>query len=100
MSMYTTNTSDKKKKTAIIFWAIGALGLLGLEYFYVGKIKTGAIRLLVGVFILALCFIAPDEGVPQLTTVLIVIWVIIALINLSQILFGKFKDNVGAPLRE
>lgn len=39
MPKYTTATSDKKKKTALKWWAIGCLGLFGIENFYVGKSK-------------------------------------------------------------
>ena len=52
MPKYTTTTSDKKKKTALKWWAIGCLGIFGLENFYVGKIKKGIIRFTIGIFIL------------------------------------------------
>ena len=41
-----------KKKTALKWWAIGCLGLFGIENFYVGKIKKGIIRFVIGIFIL------------------------------------------------
>lgn len=97
MANYVTNTSDKKKKTALVFWAIGALGLFGLEYFYVGKMKKGAIRMIVGVFLI-LCLFAM-KGTEGSIPLSIVIWAIAALPNLFRILLGIFKDNVGQPLR-
>jgi restriction system protein len=75
MANYVTQTSDKKKWTAFILCLL--LGAAGAHRFYVGKIGTGIIYLctmgvgFIGVFI-----------------------------DLVSILFGSFRDNVGAPLRE
>lgn len=101
MSKYTTNTSDKKKKTALIWWAIGAIGILGIENFYVGKMKNGAIRVGTGILILV-CFYAMStlENFDGAIPVGIIFWAIVALPNLFKILFGVFRDNVGAALRE
>lgn len=97
MANYTTGTSDKKKKTALIFWLIGIVGLLGLEYFYVGKIKKGFIRLIVGIlFAMAIYAILTTT---QSGPVWIIFWAIISLPNLARISIGIFKDNVGHPLR-
>jgi restriction system protein len=74
MANYTTNTSDKSKSTALIVCIIG--GIIGLHYFYVGRIKTGLIRMITFNFF----FIG---------------WVI----DIFTIALGGFKDNVGAPLR-
>ena len=74
MANYQTNTSDKSKKTALIVCAIG--GLLGLHYFYVGRIKTGVIRMIT-------------------LNILGVGWII----DIVSIAMGGFRDNVGAPLR-
>jgi len=74
MANYGTITSDKSKKTALIVCLI--FGLIGFHYFYVGRIKTGLIRLITLNFI----------GIG---------W----LIDLVTIALGGFKDNVGAPLR-
>lgn len=98
MSQYTTNTSDKKKKKAILFWVIGLLGLFGFEYFYVGKIKIGMIRLIIGIFI-TLSFYAMN-GTDAAIPVSFIIWAVVSLPNLFRIRFGVFKDNVNAPLRE
>lgn len=98
MANYTTSTSDKKKKTALIWWLVGAVGVLGIENFYVGRLKNGALRVLVGLCAL-MSFYAMDgfEGRIPLT---IVMWAIIALPNLFKLLLGVFRDNVGAALRE
>jgi TM2 domain-containing membrane protein YozV len=74
MKNYTTNTSDKSKKTALIVCLIGEL--IGLHYFYVGRIATGLVRLItLNIF-----------GIG---------WII----DLITIALAGFRDNVGAPLR-
>lgn len=72
--MYVTNTSNKKKNTALILCIF--FGLFGAHYFYVGRFKTGFIYIITcGLF----CF-----G-----------WIK----DIFQIMIGSFKDNIGAPLR-
>ena len=75
MSVYTTQTSDKSKKTALILCICG--GMFGLHQFYVGDIGIG----------LLYCF----------TGGLFVFGWIADIIKIST---GSFRDNVGAPLRE
>ena len=75
MSVYTTQTSDKSKKTALILCICG--GLFGLHQFYVGNIGKG---------ILYFC-----------TCGLFMFGWIADIIKIST---GSFRDNVGAPLRE
>lgn len=72
---YTTITSDKNKKTALILCAAG--GLFGLHQFYVGNIGKG---------LLYLC-----------TAGLFAFGWIADLIKIST---GSFTDNAGAPLRK
>jgi hypothetical protein len=98
MANYTTNTSDKKKRTVLLFWLVGALGLFGLEYFYVCKFKKGIIRLLIGLF--ALIAMVAMKGEEMFIPVSLLFWAILALPNLFKILFGAFRDNVGQPIRE
>ncbi len=75
MSNYVTNTSDKDKKIALILCACG--GLIGLHYYYVGRIGRGLLYTITfGLFFFG--------------------W----LIDLIKIATGGFKDNAGAPLRE
>jgi len=74
MANYTTGTSDKSKKTALLVCLFG--GLIGLHYFYVGRIVAGLVRLITLNFI----------GIG---------WII----DLVTIALGGFRDNVGAPLR-
>lgn len=99
MANYTTSTSDKLKKKALLWWLIGLIGLCGFENFYVGKIKAGLIRTAVGVF-LSLGFYAIFTEAQEMTPVVIIVWLVIALPNLFRILLGKFRDNVGNALRE
>lgn len=76
MSQYVTNTSDKKKSTALLLCIF--LGGIGAHYFYVGRIGRGI-----------LCWITLGNffGIG---------WII----DIIRIATGGFKDNVGAPLRE
>lgn len=74
MANYTTVTSDKSKKTALILCALG--GFFGLHQYYVGKIGTGLLYTFTGGFFL-------------------VGWAL----DLIKIATGSFKDNAGAPLR-
>jgi len=75
MANYVTMTSDKKKGTALLLCLF--LGWLGAHRFYVGKIGTGLLYALTfGFFFIGI------------------------VIDFFSILFGSFRDNVGAPLRE
>lgn len=75
MANYVSVTSDKKKWTT--FWLCVFFGYLGVHYFYVGRIGRGIITLLTMNFFLFGWFV-----------------------DIIVILFGRFKDNVGQPLRE
>ena len=75
MANYTTITSDKNKKTALILCALG--GFFGFHQYYVGKIGTGLLYTFTGgLFLIG--------------------W----LLDLIKIATGSFKDNAGAPLRK
>lgn len=74
MANYTTVTSDKSKKTALILCVLG--GFFGLHQYYVGKIGTGLLYTCTGGLFL-------------------VGWAL----DLIKIATGAFKDNAGAPLR-
>jgi len=75
MANYVTQTSDKKKSTALILCILG--GLFGLHQFYVGCIGKGILYLFTG-------------GIFGIG------WIV----DIIKIATGSFKDNVGAPLRE
>lgn len=97
---YVSSTSDKSKKVALIFWLVGLLGIMGLENFYVGKIKKGAIHAFLGLLLgMAAITGILEEGVEFLFAFAL-IWVIFALPNLIKLLMGVFRDNVGNPLRK
>jgi restriction system protein len=75
MANYTTVTSDKSKKTALILCILG--GFFGLHQYYVGKIGTGLLYTFTG-------------------GLLLIGWVL----DIIKIATGSFKDNAGAPLRK
>lgn len=75
MSNYTTQTSDKSKKTAIICCLIG--GVIGAHDFYLGRIVAGLIKLFTLNFV--------GFG-----------W----FIDMIKLLTGSYRDNVGVPLRK
>lgn len=98
MAKYTTNTSDKRKKTTLVWWAVGLLGLLGLEYFYVGKLKVGFGRLCIGLLLVASMYAM--AGTEAMVPISLIVWAVAAIPDLVRILLGMFKDNVGQPIRE
>lgn len=74
MANYVTQTSDKKKWVAFFLCLFG--GLFGLHYFYVGRYGKGILFFFtMGLFAIG--------------------W----WLDLGKILNGKFRDNVGVPLR-
>lgn len=75
MANYTTLSSDKSKRTALLLCAFG--GMLGLHHFYVGNIGKGILYALTG-------------------GLLCVGW----FIDIVRISIGVFRDGAGAPLRQ
>lgn len=74
MANYVTSTSDKSKKVALILCVL--LGMMGIHYFYVGRIGKGILYLLTG-------------------GLFSVGW----LIDIIKIATGGFRDNSGQCLR-
>ena len=77
MASYTTITSDKSKKTALLLCCLGYFGLGGFHYFYVGRYLRGIVWFLTA----GLFFIG-------------------TLADTVKIASGSFRDNVGVPLRQ
>lgn len=75
MANYVTPTSDKQKSTALLFCIF--LGMFGIHYFYVGRIGRGIVALFTMDFFM-------------------IGWIV----DIVQIASGKFRDNVGLPLRQ
>lgn len=105
MANYVTGTSDKLKKKAVLWWEIGCFGLFGFEYFYVGKVKQGIIRLILAIFMIGVevtVLTDPENHsiVLPMTISLVAVWAVLALINLFKIKIGTFKDNAGQNLRQ
>lgn len=77
MANYTTITSDKEKKTAMLLCCLGFVGIGGIHDFYLGKIGSGIIKIIT------------------------INWFMIGtIIDLIKISTGSYKDNAGAPLRQ
>lgn len=96
MANYTTATSDKSKKKALILLIVGGIGL---HLFYVGRIKPGLIRFVLGV----LCWVLIIAGIGEQTAEMIfsgvAFLIIFNIVDLVKLLLGTFRDNVGAALR-
>ncbi len=97
MANYTTSTSDKSKGKAIRLLLSGGIGL---HLFYVGKIKAGIIRLILGL-ILWIGFIIGGIAISEWGMVLMgaILLIIVNVFDLIKLLLGTFKDNVGNNLR-
>jgi TM2 domain-containing membrane protein YozV len=83
-------TSSKSKTTAAILAFL--LGQLGIHRFYLGKVGTGVLQLLLA--IVGYATIAVGVGIFVLWA--LGIWI---LIDFIMILMGKFKDKNGLPLK-
>lgn len=77
MANYTTITSDKNKKTAMILCCLGFVGFGGIHDFYLGNYGKGIIK-----------FITVN-------------WLMLGTVfDLIKIASGGYKDNSGQPLRQ
>ena len=97
MANYTTSTSDKSKKKAIKLLLCGGIGL---HLFYVGKIKVGIVRFVLGI-ICWIGFIIGGIAISEWGMVLmgLVLLILLNIFDLVKLLLGTFKDNVGDNLR-
>lgn len=77
MANYTTISSDKSKKTAMMLCLIGFAGVGGLHDFYLGKFGSGIIK----VFTANWFFFG-------------------TIFDLIKIASGGYLDNSGQPLRQ
>lgn len=75
MSNFVTNTSHKSRRTALILCLF--LGMIGVHYFYVGRIGRGMLALITMNFFVFGWFA-----------------------DIFSILLGKFKDQYGNALIE
>lgn len=96
MANYTTSVSDKSKNKAIKLLLCGGVGL---HLFYVGKIKVGLIRLVLGILLWYLFITGITEGEIAMILGGIGFLVLFNLVDLFKLMLGTFKDNVGAVLR-
>ena len=97
MANYTTSTSDKSKGTAIKRLLCGGIGL---HLFYVGKIKAGIIRLILGVLLWVLFITGIAEGEPAMIWSGIGLLILFNVFDLIKLAMGTFTDNVGNYLRQ
>ncbi|WP_297236194.1 NINE protein [uncultured Flavonifractor sp.] len=97
MANYTTSTSDKSKKKAIRKLLFGGLGM---HLFYVGRIKSGIIRFILGVLCWVLIVDGIIERLPEMILSGILFLVVINIVDLVKLFLGTFRDNVGNALRD
>lgn len=96
MANYTTSTSDKSKRKAIKLLLSGGIGL---HLFYVGRIKAGIVRFVLG--LLFWIFFISGIAARELSVSVfgLALLLVFNVIDLVKLLLGTFKDNVGCYLR-
>lgn len=97
MANYTTNVSDKSKGKCKRLLLIGGLGF---QYFYVGKIKAGLIRAVLGILLWVLFISGISEGETAMIVAGIGFLLAINLFELVKLSLGKFRDNIGNYVRQ
>ncbi len=80
---------DTSKKRLVSFVLCLFLGLFGIHRFYVGKIKSGLLQMLLPFFTIILIAIT-ELDVLAMSLLFCLIWY---CVDLFSILFGKFKDK-------
>lgn len=98
MANYTTSTSDKSRDRAVKLLLCGGIGL---HYFYVGRIKTGLIHIVLGICMwmsIVICIF--DSELHEAIIPCILILVAFNVPDLIRLKLGKFRDNVGDYLRQ
>jgi len=88
---------NKTKGQLIRIWLLGLLGTFGFQHFAVGRILTGSIRFLLGVFwwfmiILMAFFNTWDAETPGVLRVFFVALFIPPAIDIIKISLGRFRD--------
>lgn len=98
MANYVSLSSDKTKAGARRRLLLGGIGL---QYFYVGRLKIGFIRLLIGLLLwgVVITGIVQKEAAPVIVAPAVAL-VVINLVELAIIALGRFRDNTGAFLRQ
>lgn len=96
MANYTTQTSDKSKKKAIKLLLFGGIGL---HLFYVGRIKVGLIRCVLGILLWYLFIDGIVQGYTPEIFAGIVFLILLNILDLINLSLGRFKDNIGSYLR-
>lgn len=97
MANYTTQTSDKSKSKAIRLLFAGGLGF---HLFYVGRIKAGILRFVLGL-ILWVGFIIGGIAISEwgMSLMGIALLLLLNIFDMVKLFLGTFKDNVGNHLR-
>ena len=96
MANYTTISSDKSKSKAKKLLVLGGLGF---HLFYVGRIKYGLVRFILGILLWVLFFTGIADGEFSMIFTGILVLLVINLVDYIKLSLGTFKDNVGARLR-
>lgn len=96
MANYTTISSDKSKAKAKKLLLLGGLGF---HLFYVGRIKYGLVRFILGILLWVLFFTGIADGEFAMIFTGLLVLLAINLIDYIKLSLGTFKDNIGAHLR-
>ena len=96
MANYTTSVSDKSKSKAIKLLLLGGLGF---HLFYVGRIKAGLIRFVLGALFWGLLIDGIAEGLLPLILSGIGCLIVFNIFDFIKLKLGTFKDNVGDLVR-
>ncbi len=97
MTNYTTNVSDKSKAKAKKMTLCGGISL---QYFYVGRIKAGIIRLFAGfIFWMAIISGIAIKEVPMIVMGILLL-VVVTPFEFTKMSMGKFKDDMGNYIRQ
>ena len=94
---FVSATSDKSKakaKKLILF------GGIGLQYYYVGRIKAGLLRTFFGLVFYIAIIGGIVERIPAMIGTGIALLIVVNLIEFIHISLGKFRDNIGSYLRQ
>ncbi len=97
--------SDRTIGGALRNWRRGAMGTLGLQYFYVGRKSAGIGQCLMGLFLWGLfieCFLEDNKMSSKLLVAAFIVCLLIAISvsNYYKIKKGKLMDDLGRNITD